>query len=524
MKGFWSFWAGVRFSRLDEDMGKQRLLFRDWWLKLKTGIEKNEGLILILLLVAVLRIPGLFEPNRYADEDIYLTLGQGLRKGLVFYRDIHDNKPPLLYLVAAMAGSVMWFRLILMAWNLVNVVLVWKLAEKLIKSRWLMVLVTGVFGVFTSIPLTEGNIANGEVFMIMPVTAGVLLMWVESNKRVIVWKKWIMAGVLFSLGFLFKVPVLFDLFGVLFWLSVYQVSDWRGWFKWIVDRRLWLVLTGFLVPVLLSIVYYVAEGAGERYLRSALGQNIGYLSSWEGGSGAFYENGLFQRGVVLLVWLIAIWCLRKRLGREFGLASLWLVGGLFGANLAGRPYPHYLIEIVAPASLLIGLVIDRFKLIKAGVAFVLALTVGVAIWRYEYWYYKSVDYYVNFVMYVTGQKTREDFYDFFGNGVVRNMRVAEYIRQRTDQDAKIFVWGTEPAIYVLSDRLPVGRYTVNYHIRDFDGMSETMAALTKEGPKYIVTIEGELVDRELDAYLSAYYLQVMEDGGAVVWRRWEASD
>lgn len=84
MRGFWSFWVGVRFSRLDEDMGKQRLLFRDWWLKLKTGIEKNEGLILILLLVAVLRIPGLFEPNRYADEDIYLTLGQGLRKGLVF--------------------------------------------------------------------------------------------------------------------------------------------------------------------------------------------------------------------------------------------------------------------------------------------------------------------------------------------------------------------------------------------------------------------------------------------------------
>ncbi len=176
-------------------MRKQRLLFRGWWSKLKVGIEKYEGLILILLLVAVLRIPGLFEPNWYADEDIYLTLGQGLRKGLVFYRDIHDNKPPLLYLVAAVAGSVMWFRLILMVWNLINVVLMWKLAERLIKSKWLVVLVAGVFGIFTSIPLTEGNIANGEVFMIMPVTAGVLLIWNENNKRMIDWRRWIMDGV-----------------------------------------------------------------------------------------------------------------------------------------------------------------------------------------------------------------------------------------------------------------------------------------------------------------------------------------
>src|SRR3989339_218386 len=72
--------------------------------------------LLISLVIFLLRLPGLFEPHRYADEEIYLTLGLGLRKGLVFYRDIHDNKPPLLYLVAAVAGNVFYFRLILMVW------------------------------------------------------------------------------------------------------------------------------------------------------------------------------------------------------------------------------------------------------------------------------------------------------------------------------------------------------------------------------------------------------------------------
>jgi len=487
--------------------------------KFCSWIEKNEVLIFTLLMVAILRIPTLFEPNRYADEDIYLVLGQGLRKGLVFYRDIHDNKPPLLYLMAAIAGNVMWFRLVLAGWSLVNVVLVWSLAKKMLKKTWVVGLITACFGLFSSIPLTEGNIANGEVFMIMPVTAGVLIIWNEHLKQRFDWLKWLGAGVLFSVGFLFKVPVLFDLFGVLFWLSVYQVRGWQSLYRWVVDKRFWVVIAGFVIPVLISVFYYVAMGAGERYLRSALGQNIGYLSSWEGGGGAFYEDGLFQRGVVMVGWFLLLWLLRQKIGKEFGLASLWLVGALFGANLSGRPYPHYMIEVLVPAALLLGLVIESKFLIKRVVTAGLIATIGLAIWRYDYWYYKSMDYYLNFTKYVLGQKSRDEFYAFWGDGVLRNIRVADYIRARTDEDERIFVWGTEPAIYALSDRLPVGRYTVSYHIKDFDGMEETMMALEQEKPKYIVMMNHEEFNREIDAYLTAYYVEAIKDGEAVVWRR-----
>jgi len=82
------------------------------WNKIKAFIEKNE--VLILLSVdgcCVKEFLLCLNQNRYADEDIYLTLGQGLKKGLVFYRDIHDNKPPLLYVMAAVAGNVKVFRL-----------------------------------------------------------------------------------------------------------------------------------------------------------------------------------------------------------------------------------------------------------------------------------------------------------------------------------------------------------------------------------------------------------------------------
>ena len=200
------------------------------WKTIKKWIEKNEILIAILLLVVVMRIPGLFEPNRYADEDIYLALGQGLRRGLVFYRDIHDNKPPLLYLMAALAGGVMWFRFILMAWNLVNVVFVWKLAEKFIKNKTGVWVTTLLFAVLSSIPLTEGNIANGEVFMIMPTTVAVWWLWMmeKRDRKKNSGLSYFLVGGLFSVAFLFKVPVLFELVMIMFWLVIYRARNWKG--------------------------------------------------------------------------------------------------------------------------------------------------------------------------------------------------------------------------------------------------------------------------------------------------------
>ena len=73
---------------------------------------------ILILFAIILRIPSLFEPYWYGDEAIYLTLGEGIRHNLVLYRDIFDHKPPLIYLIAAAAGSLYWFKLILLVWSI----------------------------------------------------------------------------------------------------------------------------------------------------------------------------------------------------------------------------------------------------------------------------------------------------------------------------------------------------------------------------------------------------------------------
>src|SRR3989344_5206807 len=129
-------------------------------------VMKHEWLLVVLLLVTLMRVPTLFEPYWYGDEGIYLTIGKAVSVGRELYKDIHDNKPPLLYVMAAMAGgSQFWFRLIAGAWNIATVVVFAGLAKKMIgvgRTRGVVV-ATVVFAGLTNLPLLEGNIANAEL-------------------------------------------------------------------------------------------------------------------------------------------------------------------------------------------------------------------------------------------------------------------------------------------------------------------------------------------------------------------------
>src|SRR3990170_8712352 len=59
-------------------------------------------LILVCLLPIVLYLPFLGAPFE-RDEGVYATIAQGLLDGQVPYRDLFDNKPPLVYLWYALS-------------------------------------------------------------------------------------------------------------------------------------------------------------------------------------------------------------------------------------------------------------------------------------------------------------------------------------------------------------------------------------------------------------------------------------
>ena len=176
--------------------------------KLPSFVSRYRFLILVLFVVFILRVPSLMEPHRYADEEIYLTLGQGLRKGLVFYRDIHDNKPPLLYVIAALAGNLFWLRFLLLVVHAIGVIIFWKLAQLVFNQHHKAVFAsTSIFAILSTLPFLEGNIANGENFMIVPALAAVFILYRAlkfPSKQKSPWT-YPLIGVLFATAFLFKI-------------------------------------------------------------------------------------------------------------------------------------------------------------------------------------------------------------------------------------------------------------------------------------------------------------------------------
>lgn len=484
-------------------------------------------LVLILLSVAILRLPSLFEPYWYGDEGIYLTLGMAVRRGLVLYRDIHDNKPPLLYWTAALAGSQFWFKFILMAWHLLTIAVFYRLAKLWSgKNNWIPVIAAGFLALLTMLP--EGNIANGEIFMILPVIGGMLTLIQKSKTKNQKSEDqafgYLFIGFLFSMGFLFKVPAAFDFAAAAVFYVFFLSTDIKGIISRIFNKNIWLMAVGFLGPILLSLIYYDTRGGFEPYLRSALLQNVGYLSSWKTAdhtaSNPFVISGLMARAGILVIGVAGLWIasLRLKLSLKTSFASLWFLFALFGALLSERPYPHYLIQPAVPAALLLAtLLIDKAKITRivvgAQIVMAVAAYLFIGFWNYSVW-----PYYQNFAAWATGNKTQTEYFAFFGEQVNRAYKIAEYIRNTTSPDDKIFIWGDEPYIYPLSQRLPAGRYTVAYHVVDFKAYDETAAAITIKKPKVVVWLDHDRRFPQLSAVISNNYVQAGNIDGAAIFR------
>jgi len=132
--------------------------------------------------------------------------------------------------------------------------------------------------------------------------------------------------------------------------------------------------------------------------------------------------------------------------------------------------------------------------------------------KYDFYFYKTIAYYQNF--YQKGNSV-----SYFGSQVNSVYNISKYIVANTSVNDKIFIWGDEPNIYALSNRLPVGRYTVAYHISDFNAYEETIAALKKSPPPIIVYYSmSSRPFIALDEFINDFYLPEIQIGQALLFK------
>lgn len=446
---------------------------------------------------------------------IYLALGEGVRQGIPLYLGLHDNKPPLLYLTAAVAGNVFIFKVLLAVFNLLSIYLFWKVVKTLFpKKDALATVSTILFGILTTIPLFEGNIANAENFMMVPTLLAILYLFTKKLD----FRNTFIIGLLFSIASLFKIVAAFDILGlVAFWfIYINSKKDFVETIKKIVYLSI-----GFVIPIALTFVWYYFKGAFEEYLIAAYLQNFGYLSSWKRSSEEIpflVKNGpLLIRFCLMIFGFAVLWVAKNKLSKPFVFITAWLLATLFAVSLSERPYPHYFLQSVAPVSILLGMLFALKSVEQSLTVIPLAIAFFVPFY-FKFWYYPTISYYQRFVEFASGQITKEIYFSKFSSHLNENYQVAEFLAKSLDKNDRVFIWGNDSsAIYSLSRRLPPIKYVADYHIVDFSTPEMTIKELETTMPKFIVTTPNSKPFEELSVFLDENYYIISEIGLSKIW-------
>lgn len=507
-------------------------------------LDKVVPILLLVSLGIILRIPSLFEPYWYGDEAIYLTIGNALKHGGILYRDIVDHKTPLIYYFA-MVPSQIWFKFLNITWMSGATVLFYELARRIIRNKSITYFTTFIFVLLTSLPALEGNIPNGELFVMGFILAGGLLFFdnyfkefaQEKGKIAGKWYLYFLGGILMGLGVLTKVPAIFD-------VAAFLSLAWFLYFDKLVElkkisiknvinllisltSKLLFTVGGMLAVISLSVIYFLARGAGSEYLDFGLLYNFRYVQNWQLPFEAPILLELFTlRAKVIigagLILLMTKW--GKKVSLQFRFTASWLILAVIASTLSNRPYPHYYLQVVPPATLVFGLILNNLRKVTSkrkeleigfGV-FLLVLMIQVFV-MLKIGFYPTISYYQNFIKYASGRIGREEYYSSFDQ-ITRDNYKATAIIQKSDYPY-LFIWGTNPVLYAQTKKVPTGRFTVSFHIKDFNAYEATLNDFINKKPMFAVVMNNEVELEGLNAYLSANYIPNYNFNSFVLWKR-----
>ncbi len=445
-------------------------------------------LIITSFFFFLLRLPSLFEPYWYGDEGIYQVLGYAIRNGRLLYADIWDNKPPLLYLIYAFFNSDQFvIRFVSLLFGIASVIAFHTLARELFREKFKITLwTTGLFALLFGLPLLEGNIANSENFMLLPLILAGLILVKSQRYR-------LLAGLLVSLAFLIKIVGIFDFAAFFLFLLVIsapqslKITNFREVKKFLIQetKNLFPFLIGFILPILGTAIYFLFRGAIGDFIEASFLQNVGYVGY--GNKFIIPQGLLILKLIILFGGTLFLFIKRVNFSRTFIFISLWFAFSLFNAFFSGRPYTHYLLVLLPSFCLFIGLIaaeqkLRKFTLLIFVISFILILK--------NFGYYgKTVFYYQNFISFITSNKSITQYRAFFDRNIPRDYQLVQFIKMHTNKNDNIFIWGDNAQVYALTGKLPPGRYAVAYHITGYkDGIENTRKGIEQNKPKFIITM------------------------------------
>lgn len=465
-------------------------------IRLLHNLEKSRHfwfLFIISILFFFLRFPSLIEPYWYGDEGVYQVIAMAINENWLLYQDIWDNKPPLLYLLYAFFGGDQFsIRLASLLVGLLCLCVYFLLAKKLLKKFKVVAFSTILFAVLLATPALEGNIANAENFLLLPILLSALLI-ISATKETKP-SAFILIGFLLGISSLLKVVAVFDAIAFAIFLLIYRLPDNHRltlhYLKRAITNRHSFFLyyaAAFLLPIIATSSYFLFNNALSDFINASYLGNITYVA---------HENTLLiPQGLVaiklILLGIFLILVIKKRaiFSTTFFFILLWTGFSLFNAFFSQRPYTHYLLNLLPSFCLLLGYAIIAGKKLRILILTIIIGITSLVIANFNFYALKKMlPYYTNAVSFITGSKNTSSYQAFFDERTPRDYQIATFIKTHTSQSDEVFIWGDSPQIYALSNKLPPFKYTVAYHIIQNGALEETQKMIDTKKPKYVITL------------------------------------
>ncbi|MCX5795755.1 MAG: glycosyltransferase family 39 protein [Elusimicrobia bacterium] len=445
-------------------------------------MKKQDWLALaaVLLLGLGLRAPiaGIFLER---DEGEYAYIAQRWLKGEVPYRDSFDQKPPGVFAAYAAierlsSGSPAAIHWGAQLYTLLTLCLVFLIGRRLFGPE--AGCAAGALAAFMTVDHSLlGNAAHCELFMLLPLAAAFLAALLAAERDS--WRWALVSGACAGASLLFKQVAATDAaFYLVFLLCAPRISR-----KVLTAAAFAAGAVAVWIPVAL---YFAATGAWAPFYDCVLGYNLSYaggipLSDYVRNFWTTFSRtlpGLLP--IYLLALAGAIW--------QAGPAAPWVIGwlacSLLGVCAGGFFRAHYYQQAVPALAVLAGSALSglsqRWRLPRpapyAAAAAVLLFGVLSAAW-----YYGPGSAVV---------KCRRLYQD---NPFPEATGVAHVIDERTTEQDRIFVFGSEPEILYYASRKSATRYIFLYplFLASPDAAArqqEVLAEVRSVKPKTIVTV------------------------------------
>jgi 4-amino-4-deoxy-L-arabinose transferase-like glycosyltransferase len=422
--------------------------------------------LFVLGVILVLRLPAFWTPILDVDESQFAGFADWLLAGGKPYLSSLDTKPLGIYWFYA---AIFWLfgRNNMIAVHIVTALWVWLtamacylIASELFSRRagfWAALF----YAVFTTTYVPKFISTSIVVVMMFPLTASICcaVLWERRRKLGYMW----LAGVLWGTACLFKYQAGINVVVMGVYLLAVRPLIARSVREIRIREFLSFAFGGALVAVIFAL-YLKWIGVLDDFLFWSIRGSFAYIGAGQELGRFWTKLGLRGGAFVastLLIWILAALQTARAVGglktpegrerRAEHLIIIWLLFSFVPVITGGKFYGHYFIQLLPALCVLASgptaTFMEKFRCSESGVLrrITFALIIAGIIVPSAGFFIARIE--ADRIYSATGEENPKKY-----------IAIADYIRENSDEDDTIFVWGFATPIYFFSNRLGASRF------------------------------------------------------------------